>query len=242
MAHPDSGFYEKEGLEYVSVSTVLGATDEIFNQQKLIGLDIWRQRETEKGNDPYEILLDSQFRGTALNAEIDLMLGNLKPADYDFARARQLNVPEYFTFLHPFLKEIKEAGNYIVQPEVYCPMGWAGTPDLIFDYEGKRTINDWKSVRRAPDKEIKDCKPKYRNEFKVNEFQQIGAYAIGWNLTHPKSEWIVQGLITPCYDWRVPNPHVLTLEQLMDAGRQFYERFQAYCQIENLKLPRPIHV
>jgi hypothetical protein len=238
MAHPDSGFYVKDGMEYVSSSTVLGATDELFNEQKLIGLDIWRKKEIEKGNDPYQTLLDGQFRGTALNAEVDLFLGNLKPEEYDMERAMRLNVPGYITFLMPFLKEIKAAGDYIVQPEVFSPYGWAGTPDLIMPYEGLRTILDWKSVRRDPEKKIEDLKPKYRNQFKVNEFQQIGGYAIAWNLTHPRPEWIRQGLIAPCYDWRVPNLHVLTFDELMESGRQFVERFRAYCQIENLTLPR----
>ena len=242
MAHPDSGFYEKDGLEYVSVSTVLGATDELFNEQKLVGLDIWRRREEEKGNDPYQILLDSQFRGTILNQEIDLYLGGIQVDNYDMCRAAELNVPGYVTFLQKFLEEIKASGDYIVQPEVYCPFGWAGTPDLVFTFNGLRTILDWKSVRRDPEKEIKELKPKYRNQYKVNEFQQLAAYAIAWNLTHPKDEWIEQGIICPCYDWRVPNLHELDKADLKQSGEKFVERFRAYTQIENLSLPRSCSV
>ena len=45
MSHPKSGFYERDEKEYVSVSSVLGRTAELFNPNKKKGLEIWRQME-----------------------------------------------------------------------------------------------------------------------------------------------------------------------------------------------------
>jgi len=266
MAHPKSGFYKKDDLEYVSVSSVLGRTIELFHPDKLKGLQIWRNIEP----DWQEIMESSQRRGTVIHGEIEAYFG----VD-TFSEDRRLEIPtmdeiitlnihEYISYLLPTLESIKEQNfanelshpSFLMEQELFCHLGCAGTPDLrltfaAIDKKTKKllkpqyTIWDWKSARSY--KEL-DAHGNERRKAKAKShyseaFIQLGAYALFHNLAVKRGELdkeITQGVICVCYDWREPQFHVLSKPELKAAAQEFIERFKAYCSLEKTQFPRPI--
>jgi len=250
MAHPASGFYTKDDLEYVSVSTVLGATVESFYPGKTKGLEIWRQTEP----DWEDIMQRAQRRGTIIHSEVELSLvGDSKKHKMDHPTMDEIlshNVHEYITYLSPVLEMIKKQNSkmglidpsLLIEEELFCHLGIAGTPDLRLTWDDQYTIWDWKSVRSYKEGVKKKAKSmSYYSEAEV----QIGAYALFHNLAVKRGELdkpVTQGVICVCYDWREPHVHVLDKQELKVRALEFLERFDAYCSLVNASFPRAIKV
>lgn len=256
MAHPKSGFYEKDGFEYVSVSSVLGRTSELFNPNKMKGLDIWRQMEPNW----QEIMENAQRRGTIIHSEVELFFMNEEEQVLDEAKHKmegatmdeivKFNVHEYLTYLQPVLDLIKEQNfahglsrpTFLMEEELFCPLGYAGTADLRLHWDGQYSIWDWKTVRSYKEEGVKK-KNKSMSHYKEAEVQ-IASYALAHNLAVKRGELdteITQGVICVCYDWREPHIHVLDKQELKAAAQQFVERLKAYFSLENTTFPREIN-
>lgn len=247
MAHPKSGFYLKESQEYVSVSTVLGRTSELFNPNKQKGLEIWRQMEPNWE----EIIQNAQRRGTIIHSEVELFfMSDSEKHKTDCASMDEIlkyNVHEYITHLNPVLELIKKENfahdvsrpSFLMEEELFCHLGYAGTADLRLHWDGQYTIWDWKTVRSYKEEGVKK-KNKSMSHYKEAEVQ-IASYALAHNLLVKRGELdneITQGVICVCYDWREPHIHVLNKQELKAAAQQFIERYKAYCSLENITFPR----
>jgi hypothetical protein len=247
MAHPKSGIYTKEDTEYISVSSVLGRTAELFNPNKLKGLEIWRQMEPNW----QDIMERAQRRGTIIHSETELsFFGDAQKHRMDHASMDEMisyNVPEYMTYLQPVLEIIKENNfkhgvshpSFLIEEVLHCHLGYAGTADARLFWEGEYSIWDWKTVRSYKEEGVKK-KPKSISHYKEAEIQ-IAAYALAHNLAVKRGELdteITQGVICICYDWREPHIHVLNKQELKAAAQEFIERYKAYCSLENTTFPR----
>lgn len=169
MVHPNSGFYEKDDKEYVSVSTVLGKTVELFHPNRVKGLEIWRNTEP----DWQEIMQSSQRRGTILHGEIESFFGidifsdeQKKLESPTMDEIFSYNIHEYISWLLPLLEDIKQQNGldldsshpihswsanktndyFLMEQELFCHLGCAGTPDLRLRFA-------------APDKKTKTILP-----------------------------------------------------------------------------------
>lgn len=251
MVHPKSGFYEKDNHEYASISSILGRTAELFEPNKLKGLEIWRQMEP----DWQEIMERSQRRGTIIHSEVELaLLGDAYKHKMDGATMGEImeyNIHEYITYLEPLLSKLKEDNHkngeplksLLVEEELFCDLGCAGTPDIRLMWDNQYTVWDMKSVRSYKEEGVKK-KNKSMSHYKTAELQ-IASYALMHNLAVKKGELdkpITQGVICVCYDWREPHVHVLNKQELKAKAQEFIERFQAYCSLENTNFPRAIQV
>lgn len=245
MVHPKSGFYINDDKEYVSVSSVLGRTSELFDPNKVKGLEIWRQMEP----DWQEIMQRAQRRGTIIHSEIELsFMGEADKHKMDHPTMEEIleyNVHEYMTHLAPLLDIMKEqnkkAKDMIIEEELFCDLGYAGTPDFRLWWEGQYSVWDWKTVRSYKEPNVKQ-KAKSMSHYKTAEIQ-IASYALAHNLAVKKGELdneITQGVICVCYDWREPHVHVLSRQELKAAAQEFIERYKAYCSLENTSFPRAI--
>jgi len=250
MTHPASGFYTKDDFEYVSVSTVLGATVESFHPGETKGLEIWRQTEP----DWEDIMQRAQRRGTIIHSEVELsLMGDSKKHKMDHPTMDEIlnhNVHEYITYLSPVLEMIKKQNSkmglidpsLLIEEELFCHLGIAGTPDLRLTWDDQYTIWDWKSVRSYKEGVKKKAKSmSYYSEAEV----QIGAYALFHNLAVKRGELdkpVTQGVICVCYDWREPHVHVLDKQELKARAIEFLERYEAYCSLVNASFPRAIKV
>lgn len=252
MAHPSSGFYVEDGLEYVSVSTVLGETSEIFDPGKAKGLQFWRRNEPDWEN----IIANAQRRGKIIHAEIEgNLLGTGTAGHEDEASYEDIikyNIHEYLHFLAPLLGEIKEQNSskgklvdsFHLEGVLFCPQGYAGTADARFSWANQYTIWDWKTVRSYTEFEDQEKakKPKPASKYK-EAFLQLGAYALAHNIGVKNGlfdKMITQGVICVCYDWREPQLHILDKPALKKAVLGFVERFTAYCQMNDTTLPRKV--
>lgn len=251
MAHPKSGFYEKDGHEYVSVSSVIGRTNELFDPNKSKGLDIWRQMEPE-----WQDIIDRACRrGTIVHSEIEMsFFGETRKQELEEVSMEEImlhNIHEYMTYLTPVLDKIKDENfssgvahsSLLMEEALFCEKGYAGTPDVRLTWDGEYTIWDWKTVRSYKEKNVKK-KAKSMSHYK-SAFVQIGAYALAHNLAVKKGELdknITQGVICVCYDWREPHVHVLDKQELKAAALEFIQRYSAYCSLENTSFPRATQV
>lgn len=243
MIHPKSGFYPHGQLEYVSVSTVIGETAEIYTPGKLKGLEIWRANEP----DWQEITQRGQRRGTIIHAEVEAFFkGGYDVHAEDHASIDEIiayNIPEYMLNLSTLLNDVKEENinqQMLIEKELFSDLGFAGTPDIRLWFNGKYSIWDWKSVRSYKEEGVKKKNKSISTygDAKV----QIGAYALGHNLKRKKLglPLIEQGVIAIVYDWREPHVHVMDKEELAKSANEFVERFQTYCAMTETVFPRPI--
>lgn len=251
MTHPKSGFYERDNKEYVSVSSILGRTHELFDPNKQKGLEIWRQMEPNW----QDIIADAQRRGTIIHAEVEMTFASdsrkheLEKATMD--EIMKYNIHEYITYLSPVLDKIRQENfegkqakpSFLMEEVLFCDQGYAGTADLRLHWDGQYSIWDWKTVRSYKEEGVKK-KAKSMSHYK-GAFIQIAAYALAHNLAVRKGELdneITQGVICVCYDWREPHVHVLDKQELKAAALEFIERYQAYCSLENTSFPRATEV
>jgi hypothetical protein len=259
MVHPASGFYIRDGKEYVSQSTVIGETDEYCDEGKLKGLQIWR----ELNEDWEDIIADSSERGTILHYKLEKSLGfEVEEIEFpDEDRMKHLKIAEYSANLKPLVMSLKKAKkqdpHFGVEQEKFSEtFGFACTTDMnlrvnfgkqgwespIKDFaaDAPYTVWDWKNVR---DKQ-KDgkFKAKSRSEHSGN-FVQLGANALAHNEMVKSGELnaplITQGVICALYSWRAPRFHVLNLEQLTEQVLLFTERLNVFYSLHG-QFPRPI--
>lgn len=250
----DHEFYEKDGLEYARVSTILGKTMPIFYPHRANGLAIWQEKEP----DYQEILAKSQRRGTIIHYMVEKFMldETIKHCD-DAPTMEEImyhNIPAYMNFLQPFLKELSDSNtgscsiwpglaekNILVEESFYCPFGFAGTPDLKCWFNQKYTIIDWKTSRSHLEEGVeKKRKPKSRFS---EGFIQLGAYALAHNINaHETGEYppIEQVVICSCYDWCEPTLFIQPVEKIKEFVNEFIERFKVYQEIEDSSFPRPL--
>ena len=266
MAHPTTGFYVKDGYEYVSQSTVIGETDPFFNPQKVKGLEIWRQTD----EDWEKVLINAQDRGKILHKEIELGMGleiyeTNQEADEDVnfnaERWLELEIPQYMEHLLPFLqklthtKDIYGSGDYVAEEESYSErFGFACTKDIRgwfgFEKVGREyvlssdpskfqhAVLDWKTVRTP--KEGKPLKPKPRS-YHSDNFIQLGCNALAHNeevKNGKNAPKITLGAIIAFYSWREPRIHVVELDELKQNAKTFLQRLEYYKQINCISFPR----
>lgn len=252
MVHPTSGFYVKDDHEYVSVSSVLGGTNELFNPGKIKGLEFWRRNEPNWE----EIVARAQRRGKIIHAEVETTLMNTTTAGHEdeasYEEILQYNIHEYIMYIAPLLDLIKEQNyeggivrkDFSLEGVLFCPHGYAGTADARFMWDGKYTIWDWKTVRSYTEYENKAKGQKLKPRSKYDDaFLQIGAYALANNVLFKKGEapaLIKQGVICVCYDWREPQLHILDAQKLKQAALDFVKRYEAYCELMETSFPRPV--
>lgn len=243
-------FYEKNGLEYARVSTILGETMPLFHPDKHKGLAWWQANEP----DAADILERSQRRGTLIHSEVEMFLldgnySNKEPVPIEEIVSH--NIPAYINFLEPLLQELRSQNSvenlwpglsdsqFLIEKQLFCEHGFAGTPDLRCWFEGKYTVWDWKSARSCLEEGVKKkTRPISRySEAKV----QVSSYALAHNLELAKSgEFppIEQCAICICYDWCEPFLCLMQIDEIKENVNEFIERFTVYKEIENSIFPR----
>jgi hypothetical protein len=245
-------FYEKDGLEYARVSTILDTTEPIFHPQKTKILENWRKSEPDHAY----ISSRSQERGTLIHSAIERFLLNDQYVSDTMPSVEELlfhNIPVYMNYLEPFLKEVKEKngarpewpglanGSMLVEQPIYSVHGYAGTPDFRFWLDGKYTVWDTKTARSVLEKGVKK---KRRPKSRYSEaIIQTAAYALAHNLENKETGYyplIEQCAIGVCYDWTEPTVFEIPLDEVRAAAEEFIERFQVYQEIENSTFPRRI--
>ena len=246
-------FYEKDGLEYARISTILGETMPLFHPDKHKGLTWWQSNEP----DAQEILARGQRRGTLVHAEVEMfLLGDQYVHSDEAPSVEELmsyNIPGYVNYLIPLLEEVKaqngpdslwpglEQSSLMIEQPIYCRHGFAGTPDMRCWFEGKYTTFDWKSARSHLEKGVqKKPRPISRySEAKV----QLSSYTLGHNIElAPGGDFppVEQAAICICYDWCEPFLHLMSIEDIREAADEFIERFGVYKELENSVFPRPM--
>jgi hypothetical protein len=223
MAHPTSGFYTRNGFEYVSQSTVTGETDPVFDPEKIKALEFWRNKCEAEGEDWEAIIQDSCERGTLLHYKIESKLGfpTEAPPEMTPARRKHLLIGDYVSQMREFInmlhtvRSMGDSSKIRVEQEKFSDdFGFACTSDMTlhigftkkgWDYcvsdlgpDAPYTILDWKNVR-PPDLEKlaeqgKKPKAKSRSEHASN-FIQLGANALAHNEMVKRGE-IDEPLIT----------------------------------------------
>lgn len=259
MSHPPSGFYRKGELEYVSVSEILQQTSPAFDPGKQIALDKWRKKEENHE----AVVENAKRRGHYIHAHVEECLTGIESknqeAKLSFEELISLNIPAYIANLGEVLSAIAEE-NHIssesasarkaIEPEspfrlerpIFSPYGWAGTPDLFLNWSRLYSVWDWKSARSFKElDEGQKPKPRPRSRYK-DAGLQISAYALSNNLKRffgqPDRPQIKQGVVCVCYDWREPQIHIFTAEQLAEFGMLFVERYEFYCEMNEVCFPR----
>jgi hypothetical protein len=261
MSHPASGFYlDKDGKrEYVSVSEILQQTSPVFDPGKHIALEKWREKE--KNHE--EIGANSRSRGHFLHAYIEEDLTGKevknKEAQLSMDKMISLAIPAYVANLGSVLEEIKrenqiDPSNYEeclrravelgfplrLEKPIFCPYGWAGTPDAFLRWASLYTVWDWKTARSITEEGV-EKKARSRSRYK-DAGLQLSAYALSNNLKihfgQPDRPKINQGAVCVCYDWREPQIHLFTAEQLAEQAVLFVERFEFYCEMHETSFPR----
>lgn len=149
-------YYETPLGDFPSVTSIIRATESKKEKDKLRK---WQQKmDKVYGTGSSDKQKDERAKeGTRTHELIELfMKGELldPPAD------------NYFPLALPLLKLLRRSweGSEI---QVYHPSGYAGTLDMIAEYEGKKTIIDFTTSKRIKQK-------KWVN----NKFLQCAAYAI----------------------------------------------------------------
>lgn len=246
MVHPRSGFYQKDGLEYVSFSTVIGETAEIYSRGRLIGLERWRANEPNW----QEITERGQRRGTLIHSEIEAFLrGEYRKHAEDHGTLDELvnyNIHEYMLYAFEFLNKIKEQNStqdsnhetLLIEEELFSSIGVGGTPDLMGWFEGKYTCFDYKSVRSYKEEGVK------KGSKSISSYPdaqlQTACYGMLHNLDRNDFPKVEQGVIAILYDWREPHVHVMDADEVKKNAGKFIERYRTYCAIVESVFPRPL--
>jgi genome maintenance exonuclease 1 len=215
-------FYDVHGKRLPSVTSILGRTDPIFEPSKESGLQWWRDKEPNHR----QIVDDACLRGSIIHAEIELALTGKQSLEYDIGDWVKFGIPDYMTNL---LEVVQTMGS----GEVHCekvvthPAGYAGTTDLICEFEGEMTVVDFKTTRHHSDVGEKEKK---RSHYKSAELQ-VAAYGAAWNsdCRRPK---VTQGLIVVAYSWREPQLIRLDRDDLTARVGQFAERLSTFKALE----------
>ena len=211
-----------DGRKLPSVTSILGRTSHIFEPSKESSLDWWRSKEPNHR----QILEEACRRGSIIHSEIELALTGKQSTDYTIEEWTELGIPDYMTNLLGFIHEIR-GGNTEVEQVVSHSAGYAGTADLVCEFEGHNTLVDWKTTRHSS---VVGEKEKKRSHYKTAEVQ-VAAYAAAWNHDTRRPP-VTQGLIVVAYDWREPQLIRLDSEILKGRVSDFAERLSAYQALE----------
>lgn len=250
----DRKFYHRGGLEYARVSHILGDTMPLFHPSKHKGLQWWQQHNP----DAPEILARGQKRGTLIHAEIEMaLMGEQFIHQGECPSVEELmfhNIPAYMNYLMPLLNQIKDQNPrdtlwpglsispMLIENELFCKHGFAGTPDLRCWFEGKYTVWDWKTVRSIKEEGVQK-KPKPMSKYSEAKIQ-VASYALAHNLELASQPYdyppIEQCAICICYDWCEPFLYLMPIEEVKESADEFIERFGVYKELENSVFPRPI--
>jgi hypothetical protein len=263
MAHPKSGFYVKDGKEYVSQSTVVGETNEFFDPGFLKGLEIWRSKEP----DADQILADSCRRGTLVHHTIDTILNENEVEELEeptsIEEMKSLKIADYMSNAKEMLDWMKKYSEPVIEEVSYSEKyGFACTKDfrgylkfkkngweyeLCEDGEPIYSVLDLKTIRYEPkfDDDCNEIPPKAKpRSYHSSNFPQLGANALAFNEEVKAgivdAPLIEQGVICALYQWRAPRFHIFDFEQLKQESVNFLKRLRTYEIINNTKFPRPI--
>lgn len=220
--HP-TRYYDVDGKRLPSVTSILGRTEHIFNPSKAASLEWWRKKEPKHE----EIVDNACRRGSIIHSEIELALTGTQSVEYTVEEWVNLNIPGYVNNLLGFLHEIQSGDIIEVEKVVNHPAGYAGTADLVCEYQGQPTIVDFKTTRSVHDV---GEKTKKRSHYQSAELQ-IAAYGAAYN-TKAKNP-VNQGMIVVAYDWKEPDIHVLDTDDLIRRASQFQERLEVFRILEN---------
>lgn len=215
-------YYSVDGKRLPSVTSVLGRTSKYFEPSKESSLDWWRSKEP----DHLKIVEDACRRGSIIHAEIELALTGRQSLEYTMDEWTNFGIPDYMTNLLPVVQEMGK-GDVEVEQVVNHPAGYAGTADLICEFEDQVTIVDWKSTRHHEDVGEKEKKRSYYKSAEI----QIAAYGAAYN-SDTRRPPITQGLIVIAYSWRQPELIKLNQEDLQCRIEQFAERLSVFRVLE----------
>jgi hypothetical protein len=268
MSHPDDGIYRKDGIGYIAVSNVLGRTLPLFNPSKVSSLEWWQNNEPdaveilERGQQRGTFIhAEVELALTGANRV------HVKDRP-SYEEMMSYNIHGYMTYLQPLLLEMKkqnpcsslcsadelavggdcmETGSQqcsnldnmlLIEKPIFCPYGWAGTPDVRLWWDSHYTIWDWKSVRSHKEEGVQKKEKSMR--YYAEAFVQIGAYALAHNILAKQNPFmtpITQGVICICYDWREPHVHVLNRAELKKAANAFVQRYKVFQDLAESKFP-----
>jgi genome maintenance exonuclease 1 len=188
--------YDIEGTKLPSVTTILGQTKDQSH------LDRWKAKigyeEAER------IKNTSSKRGVSMHKFIEK---HITGAGYD-------DLTEIGQQAKPMAQKIIDIGltpitNYYgSEVSLYYPGLYAGSTDLVCDYNGKETIVDFKQAN----------KPK-REEWIEDYFLQIAAYSMAHDCVHSSN--IEQGIIMVC----TPELYYQEFKFDGDKMRQYRHKF-----------------
>lgn len=234
-------FYEKAGLLYPRVSTILAETLKTFHPTRHSGFEWWRLHY--KNAD--KILETAKMRGSILHATIRDHLVEYIPGVHWQPSLQLLfdyNIFEYMHCLGPLLDEIKsenDSSTLLVEEKIFCGYGYAGAPDIRCMLRGKRTLLDWKSLRSYKEEEVR-TEHKPPSKFREGMVQGC-AYSLAHGIAAEKGENslgpIEQIGIVACYDWSEPEIFFLKPETRTCLTNEFIDRFAAYQELSQLTYP-----
>ena len=161
--HDGKRFYENEGVYYPSVTTVLGAY-----QPTVDFLAEWRKRVGDEEAD--KISYVASERGTRFHELCEKYLDNeLQSYENSFQRYNiHPDVVEMFINFQPILDRIDNISGLELQL-FSKKLKTAGTVDCIGDFDGVRSVIDFKTSKHIKDEE------------KIQQyFMQITAYSLMW--------------------------------------------------------------
>ena len=188
--------YDIEGTKLPSVTTILGQTKDQSH------LDRWKAKIGYEEAERIKNL--SSKRGTSMHKFIEK---HITGAGYD-------DLTEIGQQAKPMAQKIIDIGltpitNYYgSEVSLYYPGLYAGSTDLVCDYNGKETIVDFKQSN----------KPK-REEWIEDYYIQIAAYAMAHDCTH--NSHIEQGIIMVC----TPELYYQEFKFDGDKMRQYRHKF-----------------
>ena len=144
------------------VTTVLNKTK---NNYSIAALSQWQAKVGKKV--AQDIMLNSSSRGAALHQIIEAYLLSQPP------RPVNDEVLTLWNLMRPIVIQAKESDLMHVECATHHPLGFAGTPDLVVNFNGKVTVLDWKNSR----------KPKKRSYIR-DYLMQVAAYAKSHEITY----------------------------------------------------------
>lgn len=217
LRHP-TRYYDIDGKKCPSVTSIIGRTESIFNPSKESSLRWWREKEP----DHVKIVDEACRRGSIIHSEVELALAGSQSTQFTIEEWEQYGIPDYITHLLPLIREIKK-GESEVEKVVHHPAGYAGTADLICEFEGQVTLVDWKTTRHHKDVGEKTKKRGYYKNAEI----QVSAYGAAYNHLTPTSP-VTQGLVVVAYSWREPDLIRLDQDDLAMRVTEFQKRLEVF--------------
>lgn len=155
-------YVDEQGNKMPSVTTILGATKDKTH------LDVWRKRIGE--DNAKRITEESAGLGTTMHAHLEAyVLGQERPGGTNYGRVMAKKMAD--TIIKEGLIHVDEVWG--VEAHLHYHNLWAGTTDLVGQWQGRPAIIDFKTT----------IKPKKR-EWVEDYRMQLAAYAMSHNLIY----------------------------------------------------------